>query len=271
MWARKKIAEMELELLGTSPRLGAVLKARIVETSLRYGVLCRHTDFIALHQRAEKQARLPQVAVIPVDKPRGAASGGRSMGDILSQCEMDDGQGVYTQAELDSLLCCRSGGDAPYPEEVFQAFMLLETLYEKFQEAGPEAHTEEEFNGAWREPLLTLAAHRDRIDLDDTLALLDGVLALAAPFTRQGDTALDGAYDVLAGLVLAYRLAQVEQAPLSEIASLQNFDGSFGHCPAVRGPCSQAALGRFLTEGDAHLYQRQVGKLREFLNRAGGL
>ena len=71
IWARAHLRELEDRYVahGTPG-----LEQRIVETSLRFGVLCRFTAFVAVDTRAATSGELPHQVIQPVESPDGWAS-----------------------------------------------------------------------------------------------------------------------------------------------------------------------------------------------------
>ncbi|NKZ02748.1 VIT domain-containing protein [Actinomadura latina] len=71
IWARAHLRDLE-DRYTTGGADG--LEQRIVETSLRFGVLCRFTAFVAVDSRVVTEGETPHQVVQPVESPRGWAA-----------------------------------------------------------------------------------------------------------------------------------------------------------------------------------------------------
>ncbi|MFA1549242.1 VIT domain-containing protein [Actinomadura chokoriensis] len=70
IWARAHLRDLEDRYTVGGP---ADLEQRIVKTSLRFGVLCRFTAFVAVDSRVVTEGGTPHQVVQPVESPRGWA------------------------------------------------------------------------------------------------------------------------------------------------------------------------------------------------------
>jgi Ca-activated chloride channel family protein len=71
IWARAHLRELEDRYVTTG---AADLERRIVDTSLRFGVLCRFTAFVAVDNRIAASGELPHQVTQPVEFPDGWAA-----------------------------------------------------------------------------------------------------------------------------------------------------------------------------------------------------
>ncbi len=72
LWARAHLRDLEDRYLA-APQASAELERRIVQTSLRFGVLCRFTAYVAVDSRVVAEAGRPHQVVQPVELPAGWA------------------------------------------------------------------------------------------------------------------------------------------------------------------------------------------------------
>jgi Ca-activated chloride channel family protein len=79
LWARSHLRELEDRYVMSG---SAGLEARIVETSLRFGVLCRFTAFVAVDTRVVAAGQDPHRVVQPVELPDGWA--GVALGGVVA-------------------------------------------------------------------------------------------------------------------------------------------------------------------------------------------
>src|SRR5690606_5483190 len=70
IWARAHLRDLEDRYTVGGPE---DLEQRIVDTSLRFGVLCRFTAFVAVDSRVATEGGTPHQVVQPVETPRGWA------------------------------------------------------------------------------------------------------------------------------------------------------------------------------------------------------
>ncbi|HLV73308.1 MAG TPA: VIT domain-containing protein [Vulgatibacteraceae bacterium] len=68
LWARAHLRDLEDRYATGGPD---DLEQRIIDTSLRFGVLCRFTAFVAVDSRVATEGDAPHQVVQPVDMPRG--------------------------------------------------------------------------------------------------------------------------------------------------------------------------------------------------------
>lgn len=73
LWARQKIAELNVCLSSGNRRRSSSIRADIVKLSERYQVISALTSFIATYQRINKMSGLPETVVVPVKAPQGWA------------------------------------------------------------------------------------------------------------------------------------------------------------------------------------------------------
>ena len=77
VWAREQVRRLEDRVVvaaeGSADRVEA-LEQRIVRTSLRHGVLCRYTVFVAVDDRVVTDGAAPRAVIQPVEQPAGWAS-----------------------------------------------------------------------------------------------------------------------------------------------------------------------------------------------------
>jgi Ca-activated chloride channel family protein len=71
IWARAHLRDLEDRYTADGP---GDLEQRIVDTSLRFGVLCRFTAFVAVDSRVVAEGGTPHQTVQPVEIPRGWAA-----------------------------------------------------------------------------------------------------------------------------------------------------------------------------------------------------
>jgi Ca-activated chloride channel family protein len=71
-WARAHLRDLE-DRYAASSAPDQALERRIVETSLRFGVLCRFTAYVAIDPRIATDGRAPHRAIQPVEQPSGWA------------------------------------------------------------------------------------------------------------------------------------------------------------------------------------------------------
>ncbi|RFS81539.1 VWA domain-containing protein [Actinomadura spongiicola] len=71
VWARAHLRDLEDRYTAGGP---AALEQRIIDTSLRFGVLCRFTAFVAVDDRVVTNGGTPHQVVQPVETPQGWAA-----------------------------------------------------------------------------------------------------------------------------------------------------------------------------------------------------
>jgi len=70
-WARAHLRDLEDRYASASPGSREALQKRIVETSLRFGVLCRFTAYVAVDSRVVAEGTLQHRVMQPVEVPDG--------------------------------------------------------------------------------------------------------------------------------------------------------------------------------------------------------
>src|SRR5690606_36038064 len=94
IWARAHLRDLEDRYTVGGP---ADLEQRIIDTSLRFGVLCRFTAFVAVDSRVVTDGTSPHQAVQPVETPQGwdQAQAASLPFDVL-ELEADMCRGIVT-------------------------------------------------------------------------------------------------------------------------------------------------------------------------------
>jgi|GEM_PF-3216424 len=297
LWAKKKIAEMDRELLDVSPRLKDAAKGKIVDVSVKYGVVCRYTSYIAVNERADKQAGLPKAVVVPVNSPRAmydedmddmemsmsAPLMTRSFSASFSSAPLSDSFMAVPTAAAEmfkmNLSKPKSAGGlfkklfkaeerepAAENPKTMAADKLIDRLYEMIGDMNWEVGGVA-FADSIRASLVKIWSKNDKIDFVGQFAKLDKILSAVEKFTAKKDDEFDKCF-----LELSARLEKsIEKAgkslSLDEIAGAQNFDGSFYHLQ-YRNALTLMVLNRLLKEGDIFVYQKQIKKTIGYLGAA---
>lgn len=290
VWAKKKISEYEFDALDINPRHDKLIRAKIIETSMKHGIICRYTNYIAVNEREEKLENLPKVVAVPVKKPKRALYSSGS--GILSQSELDgllccissdssppvttpkrsrrpSGSGILSQCELDSLLCNIDSSAYDYSSDSSDnESTLIDALFD-YIKGQKQPVSETVFTSSVKAKIIELANECDNIDFADNFEKIDEILSLVEFFAGKGDKEFDDSFGkLIQRLEENCRIAD-KQTSLIDIAGMQNFDGSFCHCRCLKATYSVIALKRFLNEGDAYIYRKQIEKLFAYLRDAG--
>jgi len=344
MWAKKKISEMEMNLFEINPRHKDIAESQIIDISVRYGVICRYTSFIAVNLREDKQKGLPKAAVVPINVPKtneDEPDSGMRFRRSINRSRGIAGGDVLSQSEMDSLLCQLSGpvaapsprvslkegitnfidnisqriGSAYTSEEEEDATLVVEDLliesftpeltFEDDKEdfdsddfdpedlankvfedystnvANPSSLIKEtyaiakmgnpisvdKFNDFVRANILKIADDCNNTIIQRYFIEIDHLLSSVEVFANDAklnDTEFSDCFKKLIG-----KLEEnfPTDSDLSEIASKQNFDGSFLHCNELKINFSLIILKRFLTEGDSYVYGKQIKKLFGYFDK----
>jgi Ca-activated chloride channel family protein len=284
LWAKKKLAEIEIETLDLNPRHENIWKQKIVDISTVYGVICRYTSFIAVNERSVKESTLPKVVAVPVDAPKrkskptsgvspdqyelvgflGLAADSNS---TLLSSSRPFGENVFSQSEIDSLLCCVSLQDVDSMEyDVEKDIPVVDSLYETITKRESPI-SERDFSLDIRGKMIELAGNIADIDISTAFEKLDVILAAVERFYSKGDQSFDVCFNKLIQILVDKCNFGDKSMSLADIASVQSFDGSFAQCSQLKMKFSIAAAKRFSDEGEAFLYKRQIDKLISFIHR----
>jgi hypothetical protein len=105
------------------------------------------------------------------------------------------------------------------------------------------------------------------INFVDYFEKIDEIMSVVELFIGKGDIELDECFDKIMRLLENNCCITDRHKNLIDIASMQNFDGSFCFCLCFKRKYSLIALKRFLTEGDLYVHRKQIEKLFSFLNK----
>jgi hypothetical protein len=153
----------------------------------------------------------------------------------------------------------------------FDGDSFINSVYDKVIDRDqPEDGTDKKFNAYIIEKITALDKERDKIDFAKNFEKIDRILSAAEGLAdKKGrDAKFAASFKRLLDKLEEKCRINDSDAKLSDIAVMQNFDGSFCHCRALKTKYSLIMLRRLLVEGDAQLYSMQVKKLVAFLGRA---
>ena len=297
LWAKKKLAELEFEALYISPRHENLIVDKMVEISEKYGVICHHTSFVAFNKRDDRQSDLPKAVAVPVNAPK-RNSGASGLTDVLlfsesvpipmdpmmKRIRRDLDTDIFTESvdlrsinEAISYAYVNSFSQAQTQtleaesnqQQVTKAHEMKALIMKLNNDAGDREDpiSEAEFNDSAREVIIELANNSDHIDFPGCFDELDLVMSSVEHFVGKGDSIFDDCYQKLVKLLDDCCILDDESLSISDIAEMQNYDGSFCQCSPLKKKYSPIALQRLTTDGDSFLYDRQIKKLNAYLQR----
>ena len=126
---------------------------------------------------------------------------------------------------------------------------------------------EQEFARDIRAKIIELAGNSEHINFAGCFEEIDLVLSIVESFVGKGDKVFDDSHQKLVQLLDGACSLDERSKSLSDIASMQNFDGSFCHSSQLKKKYLPIALERFINDSDSFLYKKQTSKLVEYFRR----
>ncbi|MCL1806229.1 MAG: VWA domain-containing protein [Oscillospiraceae bacterium] len=160
----------------------------------------------------------------------------------------------------------RSSATRPQPEGKSKIQPLVLRFFKEISDRDTPV-SESEFKLDIRAKIIELSKHCDAIDFAVCFNEMDQILSAVEQFVGKGDQAFDDSFQKL--LQLLDENCRLNDASLksADIASMQNFDGSFCQCSQLKKKYTLVAAKRFISDSDSFLYSRQIKKLVEFFRR----
>ena len=277
MWARQAIGRLEKGLMDISKRHLDRAMERIVEVSKTYGVLCRHTSFVAVEERDEKFKQFPAATNIAVEVPgnsRGLSAGmamppmPSAAPDFAPMAFMVNSKPAALRSPLFFKNKAKPATGFPgnnarseyEPEHTAGSYAAkrdwhvnawnINSLYQHMQGLG--ANLDAFCNKSLRGILTDLL--KGRIDYEADFFQLDWILSKAWDLFKdaQWRTLRE---ELLAGL----SRVGLTKYGTAQIAAEQRMDGSFGYCGGLKKQITVLALSRMIND-DRYLYGRQIQK-----------